>query len=141
MRDLRRDIFQTLLLRTTISIDDLMRAPISLCRRQLPLTGTHCKFFNVLRPVVQRRRIKVGDKPYDYEFWMNRIRERLPRISVPLEHGDADIVLELQVIFDRCYDVGRFASDVDYQQDPPTPLLADDAVWADALLKEKGLCT
>ncbi|MCS6863297.1 MAG: DUF4058 family protein [Abditibacteriales bacterium] len=74
-----------------------------------------------------------------FEVWAFTLRQRLPRFSVPLANGDPDVVLDLQAVFDRCYDAGGYARRVDYRREPPTPLQGDDAMWADALLREKGL--
>lgn len=74
-----------------------------------------------------------------FEVWTFTVRQRLPRFSVPLANGDPDVVLDLQAVFDRCYDAGGYARRVDYRREPPTPLQGDDATWAAALLREKGL--
>jgi hypothetical protein len=47
--------------------------------------------------------------------------------------------LDLQEVFNRCYDEGACARRPDYRREPPTPLENDDAEWADALLRERGL--
>ena len=74
-----------------------------------------------------------------FEVWLNTVRERLPRVWVPLTDAEPDIALDLQAVFDRCYDAGPYRRRVDYRREP-TPLLRDeDAAWADALLREKGL--
>jgi hypothetical protein len=52
---------------------------------------------------------------------------------------DPDIALDLQAIFDRCYDAGGYVRRLDYQRGPVPPLTGDDAVWANALLHERGL--
>ncbi len=76
---------------------------------------------------------------YEYAFWMNGVRERLPLVQVPLTDDQPDVILDLQAVFDRCYDEGAFARRVDYRRDPSPPLAGGDAAWADALLREKGL--
>jgi len=74
-----------------------------------------------------------------YEFYPLRIRDRLPRIPIPLHAGDADAVLDLQSAFDQAYDTGPYRVRIDYSK-PPTPPLADeDSTWAEQLLKDKGL--
>lgn len=72
------------------------------------------------------------------EVWAFSLRQRLPRISVPLEGDDPDIVVDLQPLLDRCYDRG-YARRLDYEELPTEPLKAADAEWVDALLREKGL--
>ena len=62
----------------------------------------------------------------------------LPAIRIPLDREDRDIALDLQALIDQCYEEGRY-DDIDYREDPEPPLAPDDAQWADALLREKGL--
>ncbi len=80
-----------------------------------------------------------GGEGERYEVWPSSIRRRLPHIAVPLSEGDADIVLDLQAVLDQCYERGRFEQKTDYAQSPNPPLSDADAVWADALLRERGL--
>jgi hypothetical protein len=75
---------------------------------------------------------------YEYPFYVNRVREPLPKIRIPLTAGISDVVLDLQEAFDQAYDAGPYARRVDYTEDPIPPLSPDDAAWADALLREKG---
>lgn len=74
-----------------------------------------------------------------FEVWPTRLRARLPRVAVPLLDGDPDVVLDLQEVLDKAYDDGPYRRRVDYRRDPPVPLEPDDAAWADALLRERGL--
>jgi hypothetical protein len=80
-----------------------------------------------------------GGQGEHYEVWAISLRQRLPRIRVPLADGDPDVVLDLQRVFERCYDAGAYVRRVDYRREPQTPLGAEDAAWADALLREQGL--
>jgi uncharacterized protein DUF4058 len=74
-----------------------------------------------------------------FEAWPVPLRQRLPRIHIPLAGSDPDVVLELQPVFDRCYDEGPYARRLDYRLEPPVPLSRADAEWADQLLRERGL--
>jgi len=80
-----------------------------------------------------------GGQGRRYEIWTMTVRERLRRILVPLADGDADVVLDLQALFDRCYEEGAYARRIDYRRDPAPPLRDEDALWADALLRARGL--
>jgi hypothetical protein len=80
-----------------------------------------------------------GGQHDQYEVWMIPLRQRLPRIRVPLADGDPDVVLDLQAVLDRCYDEGAYARALDYRRHPPIPLKAADAEWVEALLRERGL--
>jgi hypothetical protein len=74
-----------------------------------------------------------------YEVWPIRVRDQLPPIRVPLAGDDPDVILDLQPIFDRCYDSGPYARRIDYRRDPTHPLSGEDADWASSWLQERGL--
>jgi hypothetical protein len=67
------------------------------------------------------------------------VRETLPTIIVPLLQPEHDVSLQLQSVFDQVFERARLDLEIDYSGDPIPPLDKDDAVWADTLLKEKGL--
>ena len=83
--------------------------------------------------------VRRGWKPFEIEFYRIPLRERLPAIAIPLRRDDRDVPLDLQAVLDRCYEVGCYGDDIDYREEPDPPLQPDDARWADALLREKGL--
>jgi hypothetical protein len=74
-----------------------------------------------------------------FEAWPVPLRQRLPRVHIPLADDDPDVVVDLQAVFDRCYDEGPYARRVDYRREPSVPLTRADAEWADQLLRERGL--
>ena len=76
-------------------------------------------------------------RPTNYEVYRTSLREPLPSIRIPLREEDQDIRLDLQPLVDRAYETGAY-DDIDYTEDPRPPLKRKDAVWADALLREKG---
>ncbi len=63
------------------------------------------------------------------------LRIQLPAIKIPLRPGDADVSLDLQTILDQCYCNGGY-DDINYRVPPVPPLNADDADWADAILRD-----
>jgi hypothetical protein len=79
-----------------------------------------------------------GWKPETYEFYRVPLRGRLPTFSLPLREKDRDVPLDLQRLIDQCHENGAY-DDIDYTCDPVPPLEPQDAAWADALLREKGL--
>jgi hypothetical protein len=87
--------------------------------------------------------------PYHYLACINRaaqgwavycipVQHRLPRIGIPLRKPEADLVLDLQEICNRCYDNGSYEDFIDYRHPPMPPLAFSDAEWADLWLKAKG---
>ena len=53
------------------------------------------------------------------EVYAVRLTERLPRIAVPLAKDDADVVLDLQAAFTRCWDEGPYPELLRYEGPPP----------------------
>lgn len=80
-----------------------------------------------------------GNKGERYEAWGILLRQRLPRIRVPLLRNDPDVVLDLQAVFDRCYEEGAYARRLDYRREPVPPLSYNEVTWADTLLRQRGL--
>ncbi|MEX0641055.1 MAG: DUF4058 family protein [Pirellulales bacterium] len=64
------------------------------------------------------------------DVWAVSLRQRLPRIRVPLAQGDADVACNLQSLFESVYAQGRFGDSIDYAVDPSVPLAPLDAAWA-----------
>jgi hypothetical protein len=67
------------------------------------------------------------------------VREPIPTFAVPLASADPDAPLDLSRVLSEIYDRGGFDLVLDYAQPPEPPLAEEDAAWADALLREKGL--
>lgn len=78
-------------------------------------------------------------QPGEYEVYPISLRDRLPRVAIPLRSPDADVVLDLPSIFALCYDNADLEREIDYNASPEVPLSHADAVWADDLLRGKGL--
>jgi hypothetical protein len=77
-------------------------------------------------------------RPEQYELYTATLDKRLPRFRLPLAADDRDNVIDLQAVLHRVYDVGDFASRVDYKQNPITQLSADQESWIDERLREQG---
>lgn len=73
-----------------------------------------------------------------WEIYRVPLREHLPGIRIPLRPTDPDVPLALQALIDQCYRNGGYDEDIDYSREPDPPLDADDAHWADALLRQAG---
>ena len=81
-----------------------------------------------------------GDRRHVVEAWASTVRRRLPWIALPLLDDDPDLVIELQPLLDRCYELGAYDRLIDYSLDPPAPTLPrGDLEWIDGLLRERKL--
>lgn len=79
----------------------------------------------------------IRRQPPRREAYRVPLRERLPIIRIPLRPTDADVHLDIQELIDLSYENGAY-EDIDYRAEPVPPLEADDARWADALLRNAG---
>jgi hypothetical protein len=66
-------------------------------------------------------------------LWPVRLKERLPEIPIPLRHGDADTVLDLQPLLHAAYDAAGY-EDYIYDGSPSPPLHPEDAKWAEEII-------
>ena len=71
--------------------------------------------------------------------WPISLRAPLPVLPVPLRPGELDVPLDLQVVLNAAYDRAAYDADADYQGDATPPLSADDAAWADIVLRAAKL--
>ncbi|MEW5986494.1 MAG: DUF4058 family protein [Chloroflexota bacterium] len=67
------------------------------------------------------------------------LSRRLPRIRVPLREPDPDVVLDLQAIFNLCYDNGGYDDFVNYRRPPTTALSAHEQSWLQSHLQGLGI--
>jgi len=102
---------------------------------------------------VPRDRLKlIAPEPFEYhvcvtvptahpKFFVAPIRliDRLPVIPIPLDWDIPPVSVDLQAVFDRCYDGGRYPELVNYAAPPDPPLTPAQQAWADALLNAKGV--
>jgi hypothetical protein len=79
--------------------------------------------------------------PDRYEIYTATIQKRLPKFKLPLAPDDKDTLLDLQAAFSRAFDLGGFASLVDYKAPPPpdVPLSDSNKAWIADTLKQMKL--
>ena len=74
------------------------------------------------------------------QAWPFALSEVAPVIGVPLRAMDGEVPLDVQAALDATYEDAGYDLMVDYAADPPAPpLSAEDAAWADAVLREAKL--
>ena len=82
-------------------------------------------------------------KPYDslccinrwplrnrFELYPRTLRERLPRLRIPLADEDPDAILDLQAALEQVYTEGRYGRRIRYDQKCKPRLSTDDQNWA-----------
>jgi hypothetical protein len=70
-----------------------------------------------------------------FQFYPRRLRERLPRIRVPLAGDDPDVPLDLQAGLARVYEDGAYDEQIDYGKPCHPRLFSEDQAWAAELLR------
>jgi len=64
------------------------------------------------------------------EAYLVGLRERLPRVGIPLAPPDADVVLDLSAALEEAYARGAYDVRAGYPEAPAPPLAPADAAWA-----------
>ncbi len=67
--------------------------------------------------------------------WPAHFQDRLPPIPVPLLDPDPDLTLDLQLLLDEIYSLGRYDERIDYTRPLTPPLSQTDAAWVRDALK------
>jgi len=65
-----------------------------------------------------------------FELYPRSLRERLPRLKIPLADQDPDATLDLQAALEQVYIEGRYGRRIRYDQPCEPPLPLDDQTWA-----------
>ncbi len=72
------------------------------------------------------------------ELYPLSLRQRLPRIALPLRDGDTPIVLDLQRVFDTAYERGYYAEDVNYEAVSPALSQDEKCFAAECITRWEG---
>lgn len=77
--------------------------------------------------------------PTQCELYGFALQQRLPRIKVPLANGDPDITLDLQAVFQRCWESGPYPELLQYDAPPPGELETNELAWCRQQLVAAGV--
>lgn len=76
------------------------------------------------------------ENPETFFVYPIALEERLPPVAIPLLTGDAPVTLDLQAVFERCYDAGPYSREVRYGEDLIVPAPEpEQAAWVDGIMK------
>ncbi|AMV27826.1 hypothetical protein VT84_25715 [Gemmata sp. SH-PL17] len=68
-----------------------------------------------------------------------KLVDRLPEFAIPLDTNVPPVTVNLQPLLDRCYDSGKYAALTSYREPCDPPLTPEQQVWAEGILRAKGL--
>ena len=78
-------------------------------------------------------------RPGQHEVYAFSLEQRLPRVAIPLLKGDPDVVLDLQIPFNRCWDEGPYPALSRYDEPPPGEMSPERVEWCRQRLVAAGL--
>jgi hypothetical protein len=122
-----------------LELDDYRRGSVSLVEIDLLRYPTRARLPLRTEDLPADRRtpylacVRRAWTPSRWLAWPIALRERLPRIPVPLRPVDAAVWLDLQALLERAYVAGGH-DDIDYGRPCEPPLAPEDAEWARALV-------
>jgi Protein of unknown function (DUF4058) len=73
------------------------------------------------------------------ELYPFNLRDSFPIFLLPLREEDVEPIVNLPELLTGIYDRAGYDYRIDYHQEPIPPLSEQDRVWANELLREKGL--
>ena len=76
------------------------------------------------------------DRLEEYVVYPIRLKNQLPIAAIPLLPGDGEVHVDLQAVFDRCYDAGPYRRRLDYSGQPDPPVGAAQRKWIQAVLTQ-----
>jgi Protein of unknown function (DUF4058) len=81
-----------------------------------------------------------GNRRPRADLYAFNVQNSMPAFPLPLRSGDTEPIINLQELFTQIYDIANYDLKIDYQNWEPIPALSEaDTIWADALLRDRGL--
>jgi hypothetical protein len=71
-----------------------------------------------------------------FQLYPRGLRQRLPRVRVPLAGDDPDALLDVQAVLAQTYEAGCYRDRLRYDASCVPPLASDDQAWADGLVRQ-----
>jgi len=82
------------------------------------------------------------DRPKDFFVYPIPLERKLPTVYIPLLPDASPVSVDMQLLFDRCYDTGPYRREINYTQDPPPPpLSAERLAWVKSVLAGSKMAT
>lgn len=121
---------------------ELIRSEVNLVEIDLLRSGSHST-------AVPRERALRKAGPFDYHVCVHRfdqfadyfvyairLEDRLPEIEIPLLPADGAVTVDLQTVFNRCYEAGPYRRRIRYRDEKPVPPLGPKrTAWSKKLIE------
>ncbi len=111
--------------------DKLHAARVNVVEIDLLLGGAPLPMKERIEPGAYYAIVARGARMPLAELYRWTVRDPLPRLPIPLREPDEDILIDLAVLVDRVYDLGRYARTLRYDAPLPesTSLAPEDRAW------------
>ena len=120
---------------------EILNSPTHLVEIDLLRSGEHTTAVPHARAVHKAGRfdyhicVHRADRFEDYFVYPILLRDSLPAIEIPLLPDTAPVELDLQAVFNLCYDRGPYRRRIRYREtEPLPPLREEDRPWAAELV-------
>jgi hypothetical protein len=72
----------------------------------------------------------------EFDLYPRTLKQRLPKIAVPLAYDDPEVVLDVQAVLEQTYGDGCYADRIDYGVPCIPPLSRAEKAWAKQIIKK-----
>ena len=110
--------------------NSLMRTRVHLVEIDLLIEGQRLPHDGSLPRGDYYMYVSRGDRRPDCEVFSWSVRDPIPPVTVPLRAPDADLILDVQELFQTAYERGRYRRSLRYSERLGLPLKPDDLQWA-----------
>ncbi|MEA5597039.1 DUF4058 family protein [Rivularia sp. UHCC 0363] len=118
---------------------DVLSSPTHLVEIDLLRAGKPMQILSEIPKTDYRILVARGNRRPLAEVFGFNLQQEIPQFLLPLKSGDNEPLVDLQSLLAQVYERARFYLAIDYNVEPVPQLQDDHKVWADTLLKEKGL--
>lgn len=108
----------------------LLQQPVHLVELDLLVGGDRLPAARPMPPGDYFYLVARSDKRPWASVYPWKVRDRLPRVPIPLRAPDADITVDLADVFATTYERGRYFRSLGYGEAPSAPLDLTDREWA-----------
>lgn len=109
--------------------------PVNMVEIDLLIAGRRLHMAKPLPPGDYFTIVSRGSRSEKGDVYAWSIRQPLPKIPVPLEEPDPDVVLDLGELFTLAYERGRYERLIHYERPLDLPLHPDDKTWAEGVAR------
>jgi hypothetical protein len=107
--------------------------PVNMVEIDLLIAGRRLPMAKPLPPGDYFTIVSRGSRSEKGDVYAWSIRHPLPRIAIPLEEPDPDVVLDIAELFTLAYERGRYERLIHYDRPLALPLHSDDKAWAEGI--------